>query len=209
MNRARWALAVSLLGSLPACGGGGDGPVTIRLLGDDALDGFVRSDGTPFAVGGGPAIGDVDVALPGLGHRMFFSFPLAAIPPGTTLVSVTLEITTRGVLGTPYATHGNAILDHLDYGPTLDGGDYGLASLAPAFATAATDATLGTKSVDVTARVMADIAAGRPNSQYRLRFSLLDSDNDGVSDVAGWEDAVLSGGSPAGAEPKLIVTYQP
>jgi hypothetical protein len=54
-----------------------------------------------------------------------------------------------------------------------------------------------------------DLAAARPNSQYRLRFSLLDTDNDGDADAVAWTDAELSGGWPVGTEPKLIVTYLP
>jgi hypothetical protein len=195
---------------LSACGGSGDGgSVTIRILGDPALDGIILTDGTAVAAGGGPATGDIDAVVPGVGGRVLYSFPLGAIPPGATLQSVTLELHQRLVIGTPYATHGVVVLDHLDYGPALDFGDFNLVALAPSFAVASADTTLGMKSVTVTAQVLADLAAARPNSQYRLRFSTLDTNNDGANDVAGWEDAELSGGSPVGSEPKLIVTYVP
>jgi hypothetical protein len=195
---------------VPACGGsGGGGPLTLQILGEAALDGFVRTDGLVSAAGGGPAIGDLDHSHPGLGHRVFFSFSLAALPAGATVTSVALQITQGNVVGAPYATHGVAVLDHLDYGASLDAGDYDADALTLGFATASSEATLSTKTLDVTSQVLADLGAARPRSQFRLRFSLLDSDDDGAADAAGWVDSEVSGAGAPGMEPKLIVTYVP
>jgi hypothetical protein len=212
MTRSHTLLLVMAATALLAgCGGsgGGDETVTLRILADADKDGFVLNIGTFSATGNGPATGDIDSIMPGVGGRMFYSFPLAAIPPGATIQSATLEVTQEAVIGTPYATHGVLLLDHLDYGPALDGGDFFLVALTSAFAVISVSPDLGTKSADVTARVTADLAAARPNSQYRLRFSVVDTDNDGNADACLWTDAELSGGGPVGTEPRLLVTYLP
>lgn len=200
------ALGVALWGS--GCGGSG-GSGSIALACDAALDGFVRSDGVAVSAGNGPAVGDLDNFIPGVGVRQFVSFSLGSLPASGTLVSATLQMRQLTVLGAPFGTHGVVVLDHLDYGPTLDALDFGRAPLAGPLGPFAPDATLGVRTLDVTAQVAADLAAGRVRSQFRLRFSMLDSDNDGSPDAVAFTDAERSHGSEApGDEPVLVVTWQ-
>jgi hypothetical protein len=99
------------------------------------------------------------------------------------------------------------VVDHLDYGATLDVGDYDLSPLASAFAIAATGPDTASHEVDVASRVQADWAAGRTRSQFRLRFSIQDGDNDGINDIAAWTDPELSVNG-SGDQPQLVIRYR-
>jgi hypothetical protein len=197
---------------LCGCGGGdGDDPlaVTIDLLSDPARDGFVLNDGTANTAGSGPGVGDIDFLVNGRAGREFFHFDLTPIPPGATIVSAVLVANQANVVGTPYATHGVVLVDHVDFGAALDGGDFGAAALTAGLATLSSDATAGSKAAGVTSAVVADRAAARTTTQFRLRFSLLDTDVDGAADVALFTDGERSDSSPPGTEPTLRVTYNP
>jgi hypothetical protein len=102
---------------------------------------------------------------------------------------------------------GNVIVDHLDYGTSLDGSDYNLAALLANAGTLSTDATIQYKTLDVTALVQADRSASRPRSQFRLRFSIRDSDNNGVDDFAAFGDAELSC-CLTDSLPQLVINYR-
>lgn len=196
---------------LTACGGGGaPPPVTVGILGTASLDGEVRSDGVAVSAGGSPAVGDVDSVANGLAGRQFFSFDLTGIPAGAAVLSATLHLHQTFVLGFPYVTLGDVVADHLDYGPSLDAGDFALAALTPAYATVSLDGTSGLRTLDATAAVQADRAASRVRTQFRLRFDGLDSDLDGAADAAQFADRELSTqNATAGQQPVLFVLYQP
>jgi hypothetical protein len=190
-------------GSDNGTGPGGGGPdVTVDLPSTASLDGWVRSDGN-LAATGNPITGDIDAAAPGLGYRQFYSFDLSGLPSGATIVGATLSLYQAGSTGAPYAELGNVVVEHVDYGDMLDPTDYATTPLGGTAATLSTNATVGYKTVDVTARVAADVAAARSRSQFRLRFSTLDSNNDGGSDFAQFNDA-----EAAANRPVLSVTYR-
>ncbi len=206
ISRTRGACAGAAL-SLAACGGGADGPGAIDLASQAALDGFVNSVGNVFTGGSGPGVGDIDPVQNGLGNRMFYSFDLASVPPSATeIVSATLEVSEEGVSGNPFATLGVIVVDHLDYGPTLDAGDYALPALDSAFGVFSGDAVVGYHGVDVTGQVRADWGLGRPRSQFRLRFAFGDSDFDGAVDFVGLNDQEDSQGS--GRTPFLSIRFR-
>ena len=204
---AAWALVLGAA-TLGGCGSGGgdDGPVTVGLGSDPALDGWVESDGTVSTAGGGPLVGDFDAFQPNVGYRQFFSFSLAGIPAGAVVTSATLQLHQQFSVGDPFANHGVVVVDHVDYGAALDAADYGGNTLTANVGTIAPDTVNGVRTLDVTSRVQADLAAARTRSQYRVLWSVLDTDNDGVNDYVQFTDAENSING-LGTVPVLLVTY--
>lgn len=174
-------------------------PITVTLNSTRGLDGYVTSTGS--AVTWSQAmVGDnsANIAV-----RGFLSFDISSIPPSANIISATLRAYQEGVNGTPYADLGNVIVDHLDYGTTLDGTDYDLAALQSNVGSLSNNAAIEYKTLDVTARVKADINDGRARSQYRLLLPTpTDSDN--------FEDAVFftSANCCTSNLPELVITYQ-
>jgi hypothetical protein len=207
---ARWLAWSGLCALLAPAAGCGDslGPEqTITVASTPSLDGFVRSDGIAGTNGGGPAVGDLDNAAPDVRVREFWGFDLSGVPANSEITGATLKLYQLLVLGEPYATLGNAVVDHVDYGTTLEAGDYDRAALASGFAIAATGPDTASHEVDATSQVRADWAAGRTRTEFRLRFSIQDGDNDGINDIAAWTDAELSVNG-SGVPPQLVITYR-
>jgi hypothetical protein len=201
------SLLVLLLVS--SCGGGGDEPISLTLVGQAPLDGVVSNTGAVNAAGGGPGTGDLDI-VPNLCVRQFFTFSLASVPADATVLTAYLRLVQTAVVGAPYSNHGFVVVDHLDYGPALDATDFARVALTFGLGPLSADASLGPRTVDVTAQVQADLAAGRTTSQFRTRFSGAEFDNDGFLDYVTLSDAELSTpGAHAGDEPRLLLTYQP
>jgi hypothetical protein len=198
--------ATSLLclgGAGSGCGGSGGPPppVTVTLLSDAGLDGTAGTSNF-FSAASQPTAGDNGAQA----FRGFYSFDLA-LPPGAVVLAATVRIAQYGGVGAPYSDHGVVLLEHVDYGASLDAADFGTAALGPSLGTLASDATPGYTALDATAQVQADRAAGRIRSQFRLRFSLLDTDGDGTADQAWFNDREDNGA--VGTLPQLVVTYQP
>jgi hypothetical protein len=217
MRAARVGL-VALLGSLAlwACelgdpvdggSGGGLGPEqTVTLSSTGTLDGWVRVDGTLQETGTQVIVGDADVTGFSRATRGFYSFPLATIPAGATVTSAELRVNQIFVTGTPYGSLGSVVADHVDYGATLDASDYNNATLlASSIGTVSVNTALGFKSLFVTARVQADVAAPRPRAQFRLRFSGAESNNNGSGDYAQFTDGEYA---LAASRPQLVVKYR-
>lgn len=204
---------VASLGVLPACelgdGGGTTGPgtggggedMTVNLQSTGALDGWVRSDGN-LATTGLPITGDIDGVAAGLGYRQFFSFDLSSLPAGSTVTAATLRVYQLSTTGTPYVDLGNVIVDHVDYGASLEPAAYAAAALTSNVGTISSDEILAFKSLAVTNQVQADLTAARVRAQFRLRFSNADSNNDGNSDFAEFTTAEAPSNQPV-----LVVTY--
>lgn len=194
---------------LTACGGsgGGDGdrgPTVLNLVlpGDADLDGIVYSDGAVFT-STAPAAGDTATDFLGRGG---FAFRLAGLPAGAQIQQAVLRIAQARVLGDPYGQWGSLVVDHIRIGPSLSGDDYAGNRLAFGIGILSGDATVGYKELDVTQRVLDDIAAGRLHSAYILRFaSALVSDNQRDEDIALFGDTedTLQVGTP----PQLVIRY--
>lgn len=203
-----WALLgceLNSRGDGPGTGPGTGPEMTVNLLSAAALDGWVRSDGNS-GVTGGPAIaGDLEAApaAAGLGYRQFYSFDLAPVPAGSVVTSATLQLYQAAVGGTPYAALGNVIVDHVDYGATLNAAAYSVTAIASNVGVLSSDMTIASKTLVVTARVQADVAAARTRAQFRVRFSNFDSNNDAGSDYAQFTDAEFFSNVPV-----LIVKYR-
>jgi hypothetical protein len=93
------------------------------------------------------------------------------------------------------------------YGSVLDAGAYDRSFPAfQGFATLSSDATLGPKTIVVTAQVQANLDEARPQSQYRLRFPM-EENGDMESDQAQFWSAETA--LVPGDRPTLVVTYLP
>jgi hypothetical protein len=209
--RSGWAgvvLASLACVGAAGCGGGGDDGATGELVqvicfSVAAEDGVVFSDRSVLTGGSLPLVGDLGADSPAMVGRQFLSFDLTGVPDFVTVVSATLRVDQFVVQGTPYSTHGNVFVDHLDFG-TLDADDFLLRSLHAGLGPISVNATLQARSIDVTESVAQDMALDRPRSQYRLRFSPTETDNDRNNDYASFAEgeAATSG---LGEQPTLIL----
>jgi hypothetical protein len=191
-----------------ACANNPAGPSTkVTLNSTSSLDGWAQSNGVASASSGGPVVGDEDNQTPGVGYRQFYSFDISTIPAGAHIVSATLRLYQAIVVGSPYTKLGNVIVDRVDLGSALDPADYNAAALNANIGILSTTATIEYKTMDVTAAVQADLGATRGKSQFRLRFSLKDSNNDGVRDLAQFTDAEDSC-CAVSKPPELVIEYR-
>ena len=88
----------------------------------------------------------------------------------------------------------------MDYGSILDGSDFSNRTMQSNNDTISDNNTLEYKSA-----VQSDIIDSRMYSQFRIRCSIADSDNDGVNDVVGFNDTEST--YSADSFPKLVVEY--
>lgn len=194
------------------CGTGGEvgakggEQMTLVLPGVAAEDGVVFSDFSFQTDGTLPQVGDLGAGQGNRIGREFLSFDLAQIPPGSVVMSAILRVDLYVVVGSPFATLGQVVLDHLDYG-TLDGNDFGARALQEGLGPVATDPNLGARSVDVTAAVAQDVALSRARSQYRLRFSPAETDLDTENDFVSFAESEAAA-TGRGQAPVLIVVIR-
>jgi DNA-binding beta-propeller fold protein YncE len=176
----------------------------------DFLDGEAGSDVTATSAGGGPRTGDVENFLTSTAYRQFYSFDLVNIPVGTSVAAATLRLYQASVSGSPYGsgTLGSVVVDHVNYGASLDGTDYATGSLLSNVGTLSSDGSVGYKTLGVSSRVQNDLNNGRVRSQYRLRFSLLDANSSASDDYAQFTDAEDSC-CGVNKPPQLLITFSP
>jgi hypothetical protein len=194
------SVLLPLLASPGLAGCGHAGPTTVAIQSTAVLDGYVTATGLVQAGDVGMSAGDSasnDTA------RMFVSFPLDQVPAGATVQRAMLEMRQIAVQGGPYAELGPLVLDHVDYGASLDRGDYATGALSAAFAEFATNATLEAKTRDVRRQVEADLASRRTRSDFRLRFVAA---TDGHADA---DYARFATAESTSDQPVLRVTYLP
>jgi len=158
-------------------------------------------------------IGDVEVPQgPAYYYgRGFVGFDISDIQG--TVVSATLKIYQIAADGEedPYDDLGEIIVDHVNFGTSLDASenDFGTANGNDAIdanvGTISSDSTLEWKTLDVTTQVQNDIDSGRITSQFRFRFTTNTDEDDKTERVifGGAED---TGGT--GNTPELVVVYQ-
>ncbi len=205
MGRVSGSFAVVLVSALPllsGCGGGGTGSVTFTIASTASVDGFVTN--TAFVDTGTPiSAGDTDGSF-GNVARGFVQFDRSGIPAGATVLSAVLRLHQSAVFGVPYASLGNVVVDHVVIGLSLDAADFGASPLQADVGVLSSNAVVGLKSLDVTAQVVADVAAARSSSDFRLRFPL-GSDANALDDYAQFNDGEDSFGN--GILPLLVVRY--
>jgi hypothetical protein len=113
--------------------------------------------------------------------RGVISFTLPTLPGGATFHAAFLDITQCQIDSNPFDSLGTIVADHLFPTGAPDSATYDTTAIANAVATVATAPTTTPASISLTASVGADYAAGRTTSQYRLRFSIQDTDTDPVT----------------------------
>lgn len=184
--------------------------VTVTLASQGALDGFRANNGggnntVDIRVGNGAFFGSPSQELV---IRGFISFDLTGIPASANVKSIQLRFYQVNVTGTPYAKLGNLLLQHVDYGSTLDNAAYNTPVLHSAILSPHTGSgewytiTAGT----IGDWIEADLAAGRTRTQLRLQFSS-ETDGDGLQDTASFESGENYFGT--GNVPELTITYSP
>jgi pSer/pThr/pTyr-binding forkhead associated (FHA) protein len=186
-------------------GAGGSGSVT--LTSQARLDGYQANDGSgsnrqDILIGNGALTGSAGELV----WRGFMSFDLSDIPGGASIESAELRFYQAKVGGDPYGKLGSLVLDHVDYGDSLDANDFGTPAID--------SAVLGQQRESGAWYVLADrtivdwlekdLSAGRPRFQARMRFGQ-ETDGDGNEDFSGIESANNFFGT--GNAPQLIVTY--
>jgi hypothetical protein len=198
----RLAILLLVAGAVVGCESTG-GPNSSRadtLAVVPGLAGIVQSNGATSSISNVFA-GDVDEDVPGLNTRGFLTFDLSTIPAGKTVRTANLKLVQFDVQGSPYTDLGDLVVDHLLFGNSLDAADFSFPPLVSAFAVLSQDPAPGVRLVNVLQRVRADIEAGRTMSQFRLRFSTQDGDNDNLQDFAMFND------SEENPPPIIILTY--
>jgi hypothetical protein len=139
-------------------------------------------------------------------YRGFVSFDLTALPNDITVEKAVLKIYQAQIVGNPYGIGGNLVVDHLDYGTSLDSSDYNRTATASNIGVLADNATLGMKELEVTERVKNDLSSSRTHSQYRLRFATETVGGSPSGDIAYFESQENT--LHTGNLPQLVVTFK-
>lgn len=149
-----------------------------------------------LSVGEGPAAGSYD--------RSFVGFDISSLT-GRTIVSATLRIY-QDLASDPYGDSklGNVLVDHVNFGTSLDSADFGAAALTSNIGAISTNSTLEWKTLDVTTYVQNDLNSGRTSSQFRLRFT--NTSNGPPQNQAIFESA--ENYRSTNNKPELVVIYQ-
>ena len=133
--------------------------------------------------------------------RSFCTFALPPLVLNNLFVDARLEMEQEGNdFGKPFEVLGSVLAEHVQYGATLDNGDFDAPPLQPTVTVLSSTPEAGVRSVDVTRWVMDDIANVREQSQFRLRFtSEAPSGDGGETFYTGWTN---------GGRPTLVVHYR-
>ncbi|MFC2036665.1 FHA domain-containing protein [Chloroflexota bacterium] len=186
---------------------GGPGSVTVES--DASLDGY-RANNSSGSRRHDILVGNGDIVDPTgeLVWRGFMSFDLSSIPSGADITNVELRFFQAKVGGDPYGKLGNLVLEHVDYGSSLDASAYDTAAMDSAMLAQQPNPGAWYILSDPTLAdwVGKDLAAGRSRFQLRLRFAQ-ETDGDGEEDYTGIESADNFFGT--GNIPVVIVSYGP
>ena len=194
-------LLIALACAAPACGGsGGEGnEQTAVLPGTKAREGFVNPNGA--TVSNTLNFGDTSSNVP---IRAVLSFSLAPLPADALLVSATLQIEQVDTgFGTPFVDLGSLFVDHVDLGAGVDAMDFAGGTLQAGIAVISASAGDGLRTADVTSAVLADLAAARAQSEFRLAFAVPTNNDSAQDTVRVIETDNLDGKS----DPVLILRY--
>jgi len=170
------------------------------LKSTSSLDGFRSSNG-----GGNATIEVRSGRNVNLITRGFVSFDLTSLPSGITIEKATLKLFQTSITGNPYGIGGNFLIDHLDYGDSLENDDYNRASLSSNIGTLSSNANLEWKELEVTDRVKDDLNNSRTRSQFRLHFTTENIGGDVTGDFANFESGDNSTGT--GNLPQLVIRF--
>jgi hypothetical protein len=185
----------------------GSGVDTIQLTSGYSGTLVTLSGQYNFAGSSEIAVGDLDAADPGETQRGFVTFDISALD-GDSAESATLRVYECAVFGDPFSSLGSVVVDHVTPGTPPGSSQYSGSTIASNLGTIAPDASIGFRYLTVTSAVESDVAASGTYSQFRLRFSIEDGNNNGVSDYVDFNTSE-SGDCTGNATnaPVLIVTY--
>ncbi len=205
-------LLLTLALPLAGCGGGGgsdSGPAYFPGLQATVVplaswDGIARGDGSS-ATTGGLVVGDQASTTVGTGSRGLLRFDLNRLPPTATITSVILRVYQAEVRGNPYNDLGAVHVRPADLGDAIDSWDYNSGGATPDYGQLSANATIGYKSIDLTARLGPGFVQGAGNFDLALWINGNTANLDGQADQAVFEDAddSLQSGNP----PQLIISW--
>jgi hypothetical protein len=174
--------AAILPAALVACGSGNTAPVD-TIFATPILTGYVvggSQQGT--RTNDDIAVGDADANVPNSSLRGAMSFDLTQLPAGATVTSATLFTRECAVVGHPVPALGNVVLEHVNFGPVLDTAVYSTPAIDTLGGVLTSDSTIGHRTRNVTAAVLADIVAGRTTTQFLLVMSEFADSHDSAND---------------------------
>ena len=137
--------------------------------------------------------------------RAFLSFDITDIPEGVEIISSELRVFQTKTLGNPYKVGGNLLIDHLNYGDSLDGSDFSTPALLSNFEIFSDKPTTGWRKVDVTNQVINDLVSARPSTQFRIHFEKEIIGGDENGDFAYFESSENT--QHSGNTPELVIEY--
>jgi hypothetical protein len=182
--------------------------MTVSLTSQAVLDGYV--------VGGQGSYNMLDIRAGNISaianervFRGFLSFSLAGIPTSATILSTELRFYQQELVGDPYGKLAPLLLKHVDYGSSLDVGDFDgpelhSAVLTPPHTSPAEWYTI--TSGTIASWIEDDLDSGRGRFQCRIQFST-ETDDGLTTDYVHFESGNDSNGT--GNLPQLTITYLP
>lgn len=214
------ALAMLIGFSLAGCGGGsGGGPTALNATLNPVLDFYINRDWNTDT----DALRDYGIdlignATPDQTHswkvnslgvnylniaKQIFNFNISALS-GATIQSAYFRIYLASVSGAD--TPPNAILENIFYGntdslpaPRNGGLEFGGYNVTPAISGTAAATAGSWIQINVTAKLQADITAGRSNSQFRLT-------HENITNLVSYNCNWTMEDSPTN-KPELVITY--
>jgi hypothetical protein len=216
VRRLPWAtMGVVLAGAvagLVGCGPNTTGPGATYV---DTLTAFTIYTGTMtntfgvtnFLGSSELEVGDIDGTNPGVTERGIMTFIVNSFE-GDSAESAVLRLDLCNVAGNPFAL-GNINLERVWPVGTPPGPSQNAPSAAVGYGPIATSPDTGFVYSTVTPGVEEDLADSAVYSQFRVRFSNADGNNNGVSDFVDFR--ALENGNCAGSatgQPILILTFK-
>jgi hypothetical protein len=152
-------------------------------------------------------VGDLDGTAPDETERGVVTFYVQTLE-GDSARSAILRVDECAVNGSPFPSLGQVIVEHVAASaPPGESQNIGPALGLP-LGTIASDTTTGFKTLDITSAVEADLADSSIYSEFRLRFSTADRNNNGTNDNVDFRTGVP--GHCTGdltRAPILVITY--